>query len=215
MKCPVCEHENDPIATRCSVCGEELQKDEANTTTDEVLVVQSSKDNQQDNIEYTPTPQDNHDSQFDKQQYVQQHPQQIQQQQQEYFGEPPINQQQQGYQQQDYNQEYQQQGYQQQGYNQGYQQQGYQQPGYNPNQRPIHKKSKVIAFILAFLIAGAGYCYLNEWRKGVMIFLICLVCGVFGIFTLFISTIIGSIMWIYTLIDVFGEVDKYNRGEIY
>ena len=70
MKCPVCEHENDPIATRCSVCGEELQKDEANTTTDEVLVVQSSKDNQQDNIEYTPTPQDNHDSQFDKQQYV-------------------------------------------------------------------------------------------------------------------------------------------------
>lgn len=196
MKCPVCEHENDPIATRCSVCGEELQKDEANTTTDEVLVVQSSKDNQQDNIEYTPTPQDNHDSQFDKQQYVQQHPQQIQQQQQEYFGEPPINQQQQGYQQQGYNQ-------------------GYQQPGYNPNQRPIHKKSKVIAFILAFLIAGAGYCYLNEWGKGVMIFLICLVCGVFGIFTLFISTIIGLIIWIYTLIDVFGEVDKYNRGEIY
>lgn len=205
MKCPVCEHENDPIATKCSVCGEKLQKDEANTTTDEVLVVQSSKGNQQDNIEYTPTPQDNHDSQFDKQQYVQQHPQQIQQQQQEYFGEPPINQQQQGYQQQ---------GYQQQGYNQGYNQ-GYQQQGFNPNQRPIHQKSKVIAFILAFLIAGAGYCYLNEWGKGVMIFLICLLCAFFGIFTLFISTIIGLLIWIYTLIDVFGEVDKYNRGEIY
>lgn len=171
-KCPLCEHENDHNATVCSVCGATLQTTVANNklNTDDVIEVDSSKDQ---SVQYTPNPQDNHDQQFDRQQYMTQ----------------------QSYQQQyDPNTQYQQFGTQQ--------------------RIPIKQKSKAIAFILAFLIPGAGYCYINKWGEGVAIFLICFACAALSIFTLFISLIIEVIIWICTLIDIFGKVDQYNRGEL-
>ncbi|RAP45956.1 MAG: hypothetical protein BZ136_08045 [Methanosphaera sp. rholeuAM74] len=77
---------------------------------------------------------------------------------------------------------------------------------------PRGHKSAVIAFILGFIISGAGYMYLGQWGKGLVVFFVCWFLNFIGmalIFPLFISLII----WIYSLYDVNRKVEMYNRGQ--
>lgn len=219
MKCPICDYENDPVAKRCKVCGKKLEEDENTVITDnpttkpeepKTLIVDDPIDKVNDIKQESSIPQPKPSQPAGKFEYtpnnynldsqpIQQAPPQtftsntLQGQPQQ----PPMSPQ-----------------YQQQ-YN----------PNYNPTQphSPINQKNKALAFILAFLIPGAGYCYVDEWGKGLVVFLVCLIMG--ALTTFFVATIllvlfgvisgaIYFIIWIFSLVDIFGEVDKYNRGEI-
>lgn len=78
--------------------------------------------------------------------------------------------------------------------------------------KPIKQKSKAIAFILSFLVVGLGYCYLDEWKKGIIFFLIAVICTLLSF--LIIPSIIVFILWIYTLYNILDETDQYNKGEL-
>ncbi len=99
--------------------------------------------------------------------------------------------------------------------NHNYNQQNSQQYGQQQQQqytRPFNQKSKAIGFILNFLIVGAGYCYVDMWGEGITLFILCFICGFLGMFLIF-PLIIPPLIWLYGIIDIFGKVNKYNRGE--
>ena len=199
MKCPVCDHENQLNLDKCD--GLKLQKCEKCGTP-----LQAKSNSTPENVENPPQKVEEKQTKDVKeekaepqlQQKLQQDQQPTQQQESEvhYFPSP-----------------------------QDIQDQQYQQQQYNPNaQRPIKQKSKLIGVVLAILICGAGYCYVDQWGKGIAFFLISAVLDFLTTFFVatFFFAIFGLIpfgLWlilrIFTIIDVFGKVDKYNAGLLY
>ena len=225
MICPLCDCENDDDAKKRRMCGKKFDIIDVEVKKEDKKAEPSSeKDLQKDTKEITKVDQQpKHEKQetntdnnyFQDSGYVQRHDTTQQNQQQnlgpEYFQT---------------NQQYNNQQYQQQQFNQQQQyNQQYQQQQYNPNaQRPIKQKSKLIGVVLAILICGAGYCYVDQWGKGIAFFLISAVLDFLTTFFVatFFFAIFGLIpfgLWlilrIFTIIDVFGKVDKYNAGLLY
>ena len=98
--------------------------------------------------------------------------------------------------------------YQNYGNTQGNQNYGNQNYG-NQNGQYLSHKSKTVAFILGFFIAGVGYAYIDQWGKGIAVFLIVYVCVALSI--LIIPPFIALIIWIYSLYDVNRQIGIMNN----
>ncbi len=110
-------------------------------------------------------------------------------------------------------------------YQKQYEQQNYQQNkinqnnNYNSNQqnfqqsqdtKPMNKKNKAVTFVLSFFLPGIGYCYIDKWAEGLIIFLIEIF--LFCIFWLIFPIFISFVIWLYSLIDSYNKTEQYNRG---
>lgn len=88
----------------------------------------------------------------------------------------------------------------------------------NPNNHPqnsqrmqrYHQKNKTVGFILGLVLPGVGYCYIDQWEKGIILFLSACICFLLQWLIFPIIILLG--IWIYSLVDVDKKIDLYNRG---
>lgn len=192
IKCPKCGYENPNDKKQCIICNETLQ--------------QKTEQKQQNNIredtnKYDFNPQNNKEN-TNSNQNTQYNNYQNLNNQQQYNTENQNNYQQQNPGNQQYNQ-----------YNNyQYTNSEYQNhQEYNPQQRPppADNKSKIIALLLGFFIPGTGYCYLDDWTTGIIMFLCIVILSLLS--GLIIPGIAAVILWIYSMYDVNKKIDLYNN----
>lgn len=73
-----------------------------------------------------------------------------------------------------------------------------------------HQKNKTVGFIIGLVLPGVGYCYIDQWEKGIILFLSAFICFLLQWLIFPIIILIG--IWIYSLVDVDKKIDLYNRG---
>lgn len=203
IKCPKCGYENPDDKKQCIICDETLQqKTEQENTKEDMNRYDFNplNNNTQEDTNSNQNPQYNNNYQNlnNQQQYNTEN-------QNNYQYQNPGNQQ---YNQ--YNYQYQNPGYQnQQQYNP--QQRPPPVDKYNPQQRPppADNKSKIIAFLLGFFIPGTGYCYLDDWTTGIIMFLCIVILSLLS--WLIVPGIAAVILWIYSMYDVNKKIDLYNN----
>lgn len=194
IKCPKCGYENPDDKKQCIICNETLQQ----KTGQESMKREKVEENTN---EYDFNPQNNKKDTNSNQNTQYNNNYQNLNNQQRYNTENQNNYQYQNPGNQQYNQ-----------YNYQYQNPGYQnQQQYNPQQRPppADNKSKVIAFLLGFFIPGTGYCYLDDWTTGIIMFLCIVILSLLS--GLIVPGIAAVILWIYSMYDVNKKIDLYNN----
>ena len=82
------------------------------------------------------------------------------------------------------------------------------------NNYPRNQKSKLIGFILSFLLVGLGHAYVGKWGEGLVLLVVYIILFILGIF-LFIPWIFAIILWIYSIFKTLNMIDKYNQGVPY
>lgn len=188
IKCPKCGYENPDDKKQCIICDETLQqKTEQENTKEDMNRYDFNplNNNTQEDTNSNQNPQYNNNYQN-------------------------LNNQQQYNTENQNNYQYQNPGYQnQQQYNP--QQRPPPVDKYNPQQRPppADNKSKIIAFLLGFFIPGTGYCYLDDWTTGIIMFLCIVILSLLS--WLIVPGIAAVILWIYSMYDVNKKIDLYNN----
>lgn len=87
------------------------------------------------------------------------------------------------------------------------------QKNHPPQSRTVQKypqKNKTVGFIIGLILPGAGYCYIDQWEKGIILFLISIICFLLQWLLFPILILVG--IWIYSLVDVDKKIELYNRG---
>jgi ribosomal protein S27AE/TM2 domain-containing membrane protein YozV len=73
----------------------------------------------------------------------------------------------------------------------------------------IVEKSPFLAVLLSFFIVGAGQCYTDQWKKGILLFIFAVISAILCIIVIGIIPLI--ILWIYSMYDAYHAAIRINQ----
>lgn len=78
------------------------------------------------------------------------------------------------------------------------------------NHTVLKEKSPFLAVLVSFFIPGAGQCYTDQWKKGIVLFVLSFISAILCIIVIGIIPLF--IIWIYSMYDAYHAAVRINTG---
>ncbi len=76
----------------------------------------------------------------------------------------------------------------------------------------LKEKSPFLAVLVSFFIPGAGQCYTDQWKKGIVLFVLAFFSAILCIIAIGIIPLF--IIWIYSMYDAYHAAVRINSGDV-
>lgn len=73
--------------------------------------------------------------------------------------------------------------------------------------KPVNQKNAVLAAVLSFLICGVGQMYNGQWKKGIVLLIVCILVA-------FLLGLVSLIVVVVAVYDAYTTAQKINNGEV-